>query len=150
MSNETQLAIKTGLSVGLALFIGKILKIDSLFYAGIAAAICSQVEVKATMKQGLGRISGTIVGAFLGILIFYNLPHNVVVMGTGVTIIVYISYKYLKIAQANIASIVFLGILLENTHHLTPFSYFFHRVLDTSLGVVIAVFVSNIRLTKNS
>lgn len=150
MSNETQLAIKTGLSVGLTLFIGKILKIDSLFYAGIAAAICSQVEVKATMKQGLGRISGTIVGAFLGILIFYNLPHNVIVMGLGVTIIVYISYKYLKIAQANIASIVFLGILLENTHHLTPFLYFFHRVLDTSLGVVIAVFVSNIRLTKNS
>ena len=148
MSNEMELALKTGGSVALTLIIGNIIKIDSLFYASIAAAICSQVEVKATMKNGLGRINGTIVGAFLGILMFYNFPHNSIVLGIGVTVIVFISYRYLKVAQANIASIVFLGIMLENTHHLTPFLYFFHRVMDTSLGVVIAILVSNISFRK--
>ncbi len=33
MSKEMELALKAGLSVGITLFIGKIFKIDSLFYA---------------------------------------------------------------------------------------------------------------------
>jgi len=70
-------------------------------------------------------------------------------MTIGVFVIVYTSYKYLKTAQANIASIVFLGIMLEIKPNETPIFYFFHRVIDTSLGVVIAIFVSNFRLLSS-
>lgn len=148
MTKELELAIKTGTAVGLSLLIGKILKIDSLFYASIAAAICSQIEYKSSLKQGIGRVYGTIVGAILGVSFYYYLPRNIIAMVFGIFIIVFISYKYLKTSQANIAAIVFLGIMLEIQPQKTPVFYFIHRVLDTSLGVVIAVFVSNISFPR--
>lgn len=150
MNKELELALKTSASVGLSLLVGKLLKIDSLFYAGIAAAICSQIEYKDSVKQGIGRIYGTIVGAILGVTCFYYFPRNNLTITLGIFVIVFLSYKYLKVAHANIASIVFLGIMLEINPSKTPLFYFFHRVLDTSLGVVIAVFISNIRLRKKS
>lgn len=150
MNKELELALKTSLAVGFSLITGKLLKVDSLFYTGIAAAICSQIEYRESIKHGIGRIYGTIVGASLGILCFYYLPNNFFTISLGIFIIVFVSYKYLKTAQANIASIVFLGIMLQITSSKTPILYFFHRVTDTSLGVVIAVFVSNIRLVKKT
>lgn len=148
MTKELELAIKTSISVGLSLLIGKVLKIDSLFYASIAAAICSQIEYKSSLKQGIGRVYGTIVGAILGVSFYYYLPRNIIAMAFGIFVIVYTSYKYLKTSQANIAAIVFLGIMLEIQPQKTPIFYFIHRVLDTSLGVVIAVFVSNISFPR--
>lgn len=148
MTKELELAIKTSIAVGLSLFIGKLLKIDSLFYSSIAAAICSQIEYKSSLKQGIGRVYGTIVGAILGVSFYYYLPRNILAIGLGIFIIVFISYKYLKTSQANIAAIVFLGIMLEIQPQKTPVFYFIHRVADTSLGVVIAVFVSNISFPR--
>lgn len=150
MNKELELAFKTSVAVGLTLLTGKLLKIDSLFYAGIAAAICSQIEYKESVKHGIGRIYGTIVGAVLGVTCYYYFPRSNLTITIGIFIIVFISYKYLKTSQANIAAIVFLGIMLEISPSKTPLFYFFNRVLDTSLGVVIAVFVSNIRLVKKS
>lgn len=149
MNKELELALKTSIAVGITLTLGKLLKIDSLFYAGIASAICSQIEMKESIRAGIGRIYGTIVGAILGVSCFYFFPRNIISMTIGIFIIVYTSYKYLKTAQANIASIVFLGIMLEIKPNETPIYYFFHRVLDTSLGVMIAIFVSNFRLISN-
>lgn len=145
MSKERELAIKVATAVGITLIVGKLLKIDSLFYAGIAAAICAQIETEKTMKAGIGRIYGTIVGAILGVICFYFFPNNIITIVIGIFIIVYVSYKYLKTAQANIAAIVFLGIMLQIKPEETPLYYFFHRVIDTSLGVVIAVLVSDFR-----
>lgn len=148
MTKELELAIKMSISVGLSLIIGKLLKIDSLFYAAIAAAICSQIEYKSSLKQGIGRIYGTIVGAVLGVSFYYYLPRNILAMVFGIFIIVFISYRYLKTSQANIAAIVFLGIMLEIQPQKTPVFYFIYRVMDTSLGVIIAVFISNISFPR--
>lgn len=148
MSKEMELALKAGLSVGITLLIGKIFKIDSLFYASIAAAICSQVEYKKSFDAGLGRILGTIVGALIGCTFFYLLPKNEFFMGVGVFLIFYLTNKYIKFSQAAIGSVVFLGILLGIQPQKTPVGYFVHRVLDTSIGVVVALVISNIPFTK--
>lgn len=145
MRKELELALKTSLSVGLTLIIGKILNLHSLFYATIAAAICSQIEYKESVRAGIGRIYGTIVGAILGISCYYIFPRNTLTITIGIFVIVFLSYKYLKTAQANIASIVFLGIMLEISNEKTPVFYFFHRIIDTSVGVIVAVIIANLR-----
>ncbi len=45
------------------------------FYAGIAAVICLQSEIKSTVRVGLNRTVGTLFGGFTGMGILY-LTHN--------------------------------------------------------------------------
>ncbi len=141
-------SIKTGIAVGLTIFLGKIFKIDSLFFAGIAAVICSQVDNIESIKVGIGRISGTFIGALVGVLCYKYLPTNILVLALGTMFIVFVTNKYLKIGQSNIACIVFLAIMVNLQGDKTPNFYVINRVLDTSLGVVVSVLISQFKIFK--
>lgn len=141
-------SLKTGISVGLTILIGKILQIDSLFFAGIAAVICSQVDNIESIKVGVGRITGTFIGALVGTLCYKYLPANFIVLALGTMFIVFITNKYLKIGQSNIACIVFLAIMVNLNEDKTPNFYIINRVLDTSLGVVVSVLVSQFKVFR--
>jgi uncharacterized membrane protein YgaE (UPF0421/DUF939 family) len=149
---ELEKSIKTGISVGITIFLGRLLKIDSLFYAGIAAVICSQVDNIESIKTGRGRIYGTFIGASVGLLCYKYLPANPLILALGTCFIVYITKKYLKMSQSNIACIVFLGIMVNLQAGKTPDSYVVNRMIDTSLGVLVSIAVSHIsffKLNKN-
>lgn len=50
------------------------------FYAGIATVICLQSEIKSTVRVGLNRTVGTLLGGFTGMGILY-LTHNYYILG---------------------------------------------------------------------
>lgn len=50
------------------------------FYAGIATVICLQSEIKSTVRVGLNRTIGTLLGGFTGMGILY-LTHNYYILG---------------------------------------------------------------------
>ncbi len=141
-------SLKTGVAVSLTIFLGKLLKIDSLFFAGIAAVICSQVDNIESIKVGIGRISGTFIGALIGSLCYKYLPANFLVLGLGTMFIVFVTNKYLKIGQSNIACIVFLAIMVNLKGDKTPNFYVINRVLDTSLGVIVSVLISQLKIFR--
>lgn len=140
---EIEKSIKTGLSVAITVMLGKVFKIDSLFYAGIAAVICSQVSNIDSIKVGIGRIYGTFIGALVGVVFYHYFSDNSLMLGLGCMVIMYITQKYLKMSQSNIACIVFLAVMV-NIDGNEPDHYITHRIIDTSLGVLVSVAVSHL------
>lgn len=146
---ELEKSIKTGLSLGITILIGNLLNIDSLFFAGIAAVICSQVKNIESIKVGIGRLYGTFIGASFGILFYEFFPANTLVLALGCTLIVFITQKFLKMSQSNIACVVFLAIMLNLEGKKDADYYALHRIFDTSLGVIVSIIVSHIKIFKH-
>lgn len=140
MSENLRISSITGISILTALWIGTFLHINSLFYAAIAAAVISQSCHKMVIKLGLKRLYGTIIGALMGLFFYHFLPHEYYVYSFGVFLLVYICSSILN-APANMASIVFLSIS-TNLTGMSSFFYAFHRIIDTSIGIISAILVT--------
>lgn len=142
MKESSKISIITGTSILLALYIGKNMGIDSLFYASIAAAVVAQNSHKEVFKLGVKRIYGTVVGAVIGIFFYHYLPHELYSYALGTGLIVFICSSILK-APSNMACIVFMAMSL-NIKGTSVEYYAFHRVIDTAIGVFSALLVSYI------
>lgn len=150
MSDHLIKAIKSGLAVGMSLFLGQLFNIESLFFAAIAAVIATQPTGKATVKIGVGRVYSTLIGALAGGFFFAYVPMNPALMGLTIALLVFTCQGFLKMSQSNIASIVFLGILVNLDPQVAPADYVLHRTIDTSLGVIVAILVSFIPLPRKA
>lgn len=142
MKESLKISIITGISILLALYIGRDMGIDSLFYASIAAAVVAQNSHKEVFKLGIKRVYGTVVGAVIGLFFYHYLPHEFYIYALGTSIIVFICSSILK-APSNMACIVFIAMSL-NIKGISVEYYAFHRVIDTIIGVFSALLVSYI------
>ena len=140
MSENLKVSTITGISIFIALWVGSFLHINSLFYAAIAAAVISQSCHKMVIKLGLKRLYGTIIGALMGLFFYHFLPHEYYMYSFGVFLLVYICSTILN-APANMASIVFLAIS-TNLIGISSSFYTFHRIVDTSVGIISAIVVT--------
>ncbi len=140
MKDSIKIAIITAVSVGLTIYLGSLLKISSYFYASIAAAVVSQTSYKEVFKLGIKRILGTLLGAGIGLIFFWILPHSFVYYSIGIFIIV-MTCSLLINVPANMACIVFLAVSV-NLKGAPPLNYAMYRVADTGLGIITAFTVS--------
>lgn len=60
--------IKTGIAVGICVFIAHLLHLEYPFYSAIAAVIAMQATMADSFRQGENRLKGTLVGAVFGYL----------------------------------------------------------------------------------
>ncbi|KUO75887.1 MAG: hypothetical protein APF81_09540 [Desulfosporosinus sp. BRH_c37] len=107
--------IKTGIAVALCIWIAQLLKFEYPFYSAIAAVIAMQATIEESLKTGLNRMKGTIVGAVTGYgfaLVQVNSP-----WWTGIGLIVTMTIlKFMKWDEAmSIASVVFIAISVNLT-----------------------------------
>jgi uncharacterized membrane protein YgaE (UPF0421/DUF939 family) len=131
--------IKTGIAVMICILLGKYL-VQKLFYCAIACVISVQDTVKGSMKVGLNRVKGTIVGGIIGFLFALIQPGEPILCGLGVMLTIYVC-NMLKINSVVVACVTFLAIHL-GVGTYNPAYYSFHRVIDTSVGVIIGVVVN--------
>ncbi len=134
--------IKTGIAVALCIWIAQLLKFEYPFYSAIAAVIAMQATIEGSLKTGVNRMKGTIVGAFTGYvfaLVMFNSP-----WWTGLGLIVTMTIvKFMKWSEAmNIASIVFIAISVQLTGK--PLDYAVNRIIDTALGIIVAYLVNRL------
>lgn len=133
--------IKTGISVFLCVIVSRLLKLEIPFYACIAAVISMQSSVTSSFHAGRNRMLGTLVGAATGLAFALIDPGNAILSGIGVSIVIFIT-NYLKWNKsASIGCIVFLAIM-TNLNGKTPVNYSLNRILDTFIGISIAVLVN--------
>lgn len=133
--------IKTALAVLVAIAITGVFNLVSPFYAAIAAFVTMQSSVIASYKTGAARMIGTFIGAGVGILCAYIYPQNAATTGIGVVVLIYLC-NVLKIQDAiPNAGIVLLAIML-NVSKGNVMIYSFYRIVDTFIGVVIAILVN--------
>lgn len=132
--------IKTGIAVMICVILGQSF-IKNPFYAAAGCIISMQDTVKGSMKAGMNRVKGTILGGIIGFLIVLINPGGIILSGLGVMITIYVC-NILKLNKAIVVACVtflsiHLGIIDSN-----PAEYSFFRVLDTSIGVIVGVLIN--------
>lgn len=127
------------------------------FYSAIAAVLCIQPLQEEGLKAGWSRICGTFIGAFWGtIILFINLrfiPEPQVVlryalMSLGVIPVIYTAVLLKKHGSVFISCIVLLSINVNHIGDENPYLFIFNRVLDTLLGVGIALLINSLEIPR--
>ncbi len=138
---------KTALSVFICMIISHVLGGDSPFYACIAAVICLQNSHENTVKMGINRMIGTMIGGIAGVLStflfikFNNYYLDAIIVSLLCIVVIYVCTLLKKPGSVTIACIV----LLANTVLIKgepSYIYTINRILETFLGIIVATLVN--------
>lgn len=140
--------IKTSISVFLCLLVFEFVNRENAIHACIAAVICMQNTIDDSFKKGIERVIGTIIGGIAGgIVLFFitTFGHEgllIFMIPLGIIILIEICISVDMKQSVVICCIVYLGILISDEHVGGYILYTFNRVLDTTLGIIITLFVN--------
>jgi uncharacterized membrane protein YgaE (UPF0421/DUF939 family) len=98
-------------------------------------------SIASTYKAGGYRLIGTLVGAFTGVIFVSIQPGNALLMGIGTMVLIFICSAFKWDRAVPIAGVMFAAIMLS-LNNKNPLQYSFSRVLDTFVGIVVAVAVN--------
>lgn len=140
--------IKTSTSVFLCLLLFEFVSRENAIHACIAAVICMQNTIVDSFKKGTERVIGTIIGGIAGGLVLFfviTLGHEnllIFIIPLGIIILIEICVTANLKQSVVICCVVYLGILISNEQEGGYVLYTFNRVLDTTIGIMIALFVN--------
>ncbi|MBQ8161043.1 MAG: FUSC family protein [Clostridia bacterium] len=156
-----QRILKTTLAVFLCLMVYVIfgLRGENLpSEAAITAIICMQPLVSDTKEYAFSRLSGTLIGAVLGMLflvIFYSFPvlaRSPLIlyglMGVGVMLSLYMAVLMHRPDASSLSAIVFLCIVIAYPEIDEPYISALTKVGDVLIGTSIAILVNLFRLPR--
>lgn len=133
--------IKTGIGVFICAFFGPFI-VQNPNSSAVACLLSMQDTVSGSLEAGLGRIQGTIFGGIIGFIILSMFPGNPWLCGLGVIFTIY-ACNLLKLNQGvSIACITFLSIQMGFTDSTPVIVYSFNRILDTCVGVIVALVIN--------
>ena len=141
--------VKTALAVGICLLFFQLIDIGSDIngvQAAVAATICMKSSLQNTVKTGLNRTVGTVIGSAMGILflMLYNeIPEFLiaVVATFGVVVVIFLCNVLRLKASVPISVVVYL-IILIGRHDIPPLFYGLARLGETVFGIFIAYIVN--------
>ena len=132
--------VKTGIGIGLSVLCYPFL-VQTPAFTAIACMVSIQETVKDSLITGLSRIKGTILGGIIGYLFALIGTGNALLCTLGVITTIYICNHFDLTEEVSIACVTFMAIHIGNLEG-SLISYSVHRVLDTSIGVLIGVIVN--------
>jgi uncharacterized membrane protein YgaE (UPF0421/DUF939 family) len=135
-----QLSLRAALSAGFAVAIAQFLQLQYPIYALIGAVIVTDLSALQTRQLGLQRLAGTVLGTIVGVTLSQFLLPNPVVIGFGILVAMFLSQILRLQGAAKVTGYVCAIVLLE--HHGHSWSYALYRLMETILGIVVALLVS--------
>ena len=135
-----QLSVRAAVSAGLAVGIAQFLELQYPIYALIAAVIVIDLSPVKTRQLALQRLIGTLLGATVGAALSYVLPAGPLAIMISILAAMLLTYVARVPAAAKLAGYV-CGIVILS-HGANPWSYALYRVVETFLGLAMAVLVS--------
>lgn len=135
--------MKTALAVSLCILLFQLLNRPYPFYACIAAVICMQRSVEHSFRVGRDRMLGTVLGGLVGLGIYLLIGPSWYATGIGVIIVIALCNRFGKQASVSISCIVLIAIL-TNLKEVTAVAYAANRVLDTLIGIVMAIGINRL------
>lgn len=141
--------IKTVVAVGICLLAFQFLVPKSSIngiHAALAATICMKSSLQNTLRTGLDRAAGTVVGSIMGVLFLLLsalLPAPLIsAIGIlGVLMIIYLCNVFRLQASVTISIVVFL-IILIGERDIPPVFYGLARLGETFFGIFIAYIIN--------
>jgi uncharacterized membrane protein YccC len=140
-------AVAAALAVGVAILLALALRLQDVFWAGISAFVCTQASQPQSIKKGLHRIIGTLLGAAAALICFPPVAFDHVatmvllfVAGTAAIAGSLVSrFSYAWLLGGITAVMVILGALDDPTQALNiAFFRSSEIVLGTSVALVTA------------
>jgi uncharacterized membrane protein YgaE (UPF0421/DUF939 family) len=135
-----QLSLRAAVSAGLAVAIAELLRLQYPLYALIGAVIVSDLSPSQTRQLGLRRLAGSVLGATIGAAISQLLPSAPWAIGLSVLSAMFLSHLLHLEGAAKITGYVCGIVVLD--HGAQPWSYALYRLIETILGVGMAILVS--------
>jgi len=135
-----QSSMRAAVAAGSAVAIAQWLQLEYPIYAVISACLVMDLSPLKTRQLAVPRFLGSLLGAVVGAVLSYPLPEGPLAIGIGIMVAMLISYGLRMPAAAKVAGYV-SGIVVF-AHGAHPWSYAYHRTLETLLGVGMAVLVS--------
>ncbi len=139
--------IKTSTSVFLCLLLFQAINRENSLHACIAAVICVQNTVENSFAKGISRIVGTVIGGIAGALVLYiidTFSHEgilIYIIPLGMVILIQICVSIHEKQSVVICCVVYLGLLIGDPKGGYVL-YTLNRVIDTSIGIIVAILVN--------
>ena len=135
-----QLSLRAAVAAGAAVALAQLLRLQFPIYAMISAVIVTDLEASRTLKLGLPRLAGTVLGGILGAVICTWLKPGAWEVSLGIFVAMFLSHLLRLHGAARVVGYV-CGIVLF-TYGAHPWSYALHRTMETMLGIAVAILVS--------
>lgn len=135
-------AIRVGIAASLCMLVSSLLKLKFPFFVLLPAVMPISTFFGETIKFGVNRIIGSSIGALIGIIFITIQEQNILLIGIGVILIIYVC-NYLKWnSTTSIACLVFASIMV-GVKGSSAIVYSAHRLLDTFIGIGITTLVNH-------
>ncbi len=149
--------VKSCLAVFVCLLLSSLLfKGTSGFYVAIAAVLCIQPDVHGSIRIGMNRLFGTVVGALYGLLtmlLVNQFPDMLPLLRMALFSLVVLLCIYTNVVvkspdSSYITCVIFLSIVLASYARADLLQYVTSRFLETALGVLVAIVINLIPLGR--
>ncbi|MES2203600.1 MAG: FUSC family protein, partial [Pseudomonadota bacterium] len=135
-------AIKGGLAALLALVSAYFLDIQQSYWVLFGAMTVTKLHVGASFHRGKQRIYGTLLGVIISVLLALYLLHWPLGIALIMPICIFGAVYYFPYYSVCVVFITILFVLTFGVASHHPIHYGVARILDTALGVAIAVIIS--------
>ena len=132
--------VKTGIAVGLSIFLSGYVPHSLPLLAGLAAVICMQPSLSAGIKKGFARIQTTIIAGLFGLAFYFALGANVITISLAVILLIALFNKLKWEENTVLAASTVTAILSEVTGNV--FYYALGRVSSTLVGIGVATIIN--------
>lgn len=131
--------LKTGIAVGISVYICILLNIGLPFFAATSAVVCMQQSIGKGLRDSLDQIIANILGIVIGFVLGMTIPIQPLSMAIATILVIIICTKVLKapnqIVLAVITAIIILG---------SPQDQFVSSTITRSYAVLIGMAVANV------
>lgn len=121
------------------------------FYSMIAAILCMQSSTEESIKKGVSRLFGTLIGGIFAVAVLLLIDFTplvpfsalyYIIISFCVVPLIYTNVLFKQDASSYITCVVFLCIVLPHYNDGNHYLFALARMLETAFGVVVSVIIN--------
>lgn len=136
------ISARATLATVISMLLARTLKLPEFYWAPISTIVILLSTINP-LTLAWQRFAGTGVGAFLGALIAHYPSQNWIVYGAGIFLCGVLS-SILRLGSAYRFAAIALTIVVLVAHNASPWTVALHRFVEVSLGIAVALVVTQI------
>lgn len=134
--------IKTTIAVFISIVLSYLFNFNSPFLAAISSLLVMETSVVDTVRSGKNRMIATIVGATIACILCYIKPGDMFLSALGIVIIISFCGMFNWNSFIPNSGIIFISIMFGVTTGINPLTYSIFSVIETFLGIAVALAVN--------
>lgn len=127
------------------------------FYTALSVLWCMQPYTSNAKANAIQRTIGTMIGAVYGLLMilveYYLMPSQselirYIMISLLIIPVIYTTVIFNKKNASYFSCVVFLSIVVNHLTDKNPYFFVFNRVLDTMIGIILALIINTVRIPR--